>query len=257
MKLRLVAILGILFYAITLRAQYGDKGIEHAISFKPGFHQIKEEFNYGLVNNGLFLAGEYALFYPSGRNCFIYEAELGFGMNYRQGLGMIWALKPFELLYGFRINDNPDLSITLGPYLSGYYMWQLYPELQSGHMFWISSYELGPRIMISLPVKGRTLHFSFSNSVASLNSRPEMGKEEYFYSLTFSDFVRNPHSNMTLGSVNVYNHFDVKLDWSDPEKRFSLGYEFEYMGYMDTPKFSYMSHSLNLKWELRNKKLNR
>jgi len=238
-------------------SQHGDKGIEHTISFKPGFHQIKEEFNYGLVNNGLFLAGAYALFLPSGNNCFVYEAELGFGVNYRQGLGMMWTLKPLDLYYGFRINDDPNLSVALGPYLAGYYMWQLYPELQSGHMFWFSSYEIGPKIMISLPVKSRTLHFSFSNSVASLNSRPVLGIEQYFYSLTFSDFVANPHSNMKFGSMNVFNHIDVKLDWSDPDKRFSLGYEFEYLGYLNAPTFAYMSHSLFMRWELRNKKINR
>jgi hypothetical protein len=246
--------IGITAWCLNLPAQETGRQIEHTATFKSQYVQIKDEFNYGLVNRGLNLAGEYTLVSSTDRNIFMYEAELGFGVNYNQGLGMIWSLKPFDLFYGFNINKNQSMSVTLGPYLAGYYKWQLYPELQSGHMFWLSSYEIGPRIQISLPVKNRILNVSLSSTVASLNSRPEFKTEEYYYSLTFSDFVKNPHSNMTLGSVNVFNHTDFILELKHPEKGFSISYEFEYMGYLDTPAFRYMAHSINLNWKIENKK---
>ena len=252
---RTLAIIGITCFARILSAQ--DTGIktEHTLSFKSQYIQIKDEFNYGLVNRGLHLVGEYALVSYMDKDIFCYQAELGFGVNYNQGLGMMWSLKPFDFFYGFRLNNNPDIPLTMGPYLSGYYKWFLYPELQSGHMFWISSYEVGPRFQISLPVKSRMLHISLSSSLASLNSRPEAHTEQYYYSLTLSDFVSNPHSNISFGSVNVYNHTDLRIELvHPPEKGFSIAYEFEFMGYFQTPAFKYMAHSINLNWILRYKK---
>lgn len=246
--------LGIIWFGMVLSAQDAGKKTEHTVSFKSQYIQIKDEFNYGLVNRGLNLVGEYTLVSHIDKNIFSYQAELGFGANYNQGLGMIWSLKPFDFFYGFRINNNPEMPIALGPYLAGYYKWQLYPELQSGHMFWISSYELGPRFQISLPVKSRILHVSMSTSLASLNSRPEPRTEQYYYSLTFSDFVSNPHSNMTFGSVNLYNHSDLRVELTHPEKGFSFAYEFEFMGYFNAPAFRYMAHSINLNWILGYKK---
>lgn len=252
---RTFAILGIICLGITLSAQDARKKTEHTLSFKTQYVLIKDAFNYGLVNRGLNLVGEYTLVSHLDKNIFSYQAELGFGVNYNQGLGMMWSLKPFDFFYGFRLNNNPDMPVTLGPYLSGYYKWFLYPELQSGHMFWISSYEVGPRFQISLPVKNRMLNISLSTSLASLNSRPEAQTEQYYYSLTLSDFVSNPHSNMSFGSWNLYNHTDLRVELAHPpEKGFSIAYEFEFMGYFQTPAFRYMAHSINLNWILGYKK---
>jgi hypothetical protein len=227
-----------------------DKKLHHSISFKPSFIQIKDEFNYGLVHNGLDLAGEYSMSLSGERYLFEYKAALCFGANYKQGLGLAWSFKPFDLFYSFRLNNNPSIQLTLGPYSAGYYMWQLYPELQSGKMFWLSSYEVGPRFRISLPLKERILHLSVSSSLTSLNSRPEMTTEEYYYSLTFADFVGNPHSNMSLASIKDFNHTQLLMELADPDKKFSMGYEFTYLGYLNAPTFKYMAHSIILKWKI-------
>ena len=103
---RIFAILGILCYSITLHSQDAGKKTEHTLSFKSQYIQIKDEFNYGLVNRGLNLVGEYTLVSHMDKNKFMYQAELGFGANYNQGVGMIWSLKPFDLYYGFRLNEQ-------------------------------------------------------------------------------------------------------------------------------------------------------
>jgi hypothetical protein len=242
----------LLLNAGGLFSQDMGKKIQHSISFKSSFIQIKDEFNYGLVNNGLDLAGEYSLTLSGERYTIAYKAGLGFGANYKQGLGLAWSFKPVDVYYGFRLNNSPSVPVTLGPYLAGYYMLQLYPELQSGHMFWFSSYELGPRLLVSQPLKGRILHTSVSSSMASLNSRPEVRTEEYYYSLTFADFVRNPHSNMIFGFLNVFNHTQFILELAAPDKKGSIGYEFNYMGYLNAPTFKYVSHSIILKWKIGN-----
>ena len=156
---RTLAIMGIMCFATLLSAQDTGNKTEHTLSFKSQYVQIKDEFNYGLVNRGLNLVGEYTLVSHMDNNIFSYQADLGFGVNYNRGVGMMWSLKPFDFFYGFRLNNNPDMPVTLGPYLSDYYKWFLYPELQSGHMFWLSSYEVGPRFQISLPLKNRRLQY--------------------------------------------------------------------------------------------------
>ena len=245
----------LLLNAGGLIAQDIEKKMQHSISFKPSFVQIKDQFNYGLVNNGLDLAGEYAMTLSRERYTLAYKAELGLGANYKQGLGLAWSFKPLDVYYGFRLNNHPRAPLTLGPYAAGYYMWQLYPELQSGKMFWLSSYEVGPRFQISLPLKGRFLHLTVSSSLASLNSRPELRTEEYYYSLTFADLVRKPHSNMTFVFLDVFNHTQFILELTDPNKKFSMAYEFNYIGYLNAPGFKYMAHSIFLKWKIRTKNL--
>jgi hypothetical protein len=238
-----------------LRAQDSENNIQHMISMKSKFTQIKDEFNYGLVNNGFNPGIEYSLVSGTEKNIIIYRTELDFGANFKKGLGMAWSLKPVDLFYGFRVNRNPEILVTLGPYIAGNYKWMLFPFLQSGKMFWISSWELGPRIMVSLPYKEKIISVSIANSVAGLVSRPLMKTEEYFYSLSLLDFVRNPHTNMTFGLQNVFNHTSLNVELTGQGKKRSLSYEFEFMGYMKEPMFRYLSHSINLKWKIANKKL--
>ena len=85
-----IAILGIICYSMTLLAQDPVQKTEHRLSLKTQYLQVKDEFNYGLVHRGLNLAGEYGLASYQGKNILRYEAELGFGASYNQGLGMEW-----------------------------------------------------------------------------------------------------------------------------------------------------------------------
>ncbi|MCP4312588.1 MAG: hypothetical protein GY790_15100 [Bacteroidetes bacterium] len=239
----------ILISSAVLSRQY-EREVSHNIMLKPQFLQIKDGLNYGLVHKGLDLAVEYARGSSSESNTFIYSAEIGFGANYRQGIGMAWSLTPVDLYYGFRLNQKSNIPVTLGPYIAAIYNWQLYPELQSGHMLWFSSYELGPQLLVSLPVQGKMINFELSGSLASFNSRPEPVTEQYYYSLTFSDFVKNPHSNMEFGSLNQYGHIHFIAQLLNPDRKLSVAYEFEFFTYVSTPSFKYMTHSITLNWKL-------
>jgi len=256
MKFKNLSISILLLIAMGAMTQAQNRELNHWVSFKTQYLQIKDAYNYGLTHRGLNLAGAYSLTATSDRSIFSYDAEIGFGANYNQGLGLSWSFKPFDLFYGFRLNNNPDLVLTLGPYLSGYYKWQLYPELQSGHMLWFSSYEIGPEIWASIPLESRLLSISIASSLFSLNSRPQDSPETYFYSLTLNDFVSNVHSDMNLGSLNAFQHFDVQVALSGQNKRFRIGYEFEYLGYSNDPKYQYIIHSINLIWQVGNKNKN-
>jgi hypothetical protein len=254
MKVRDISIIILLLMAMEGIAQEATRDLRHRVSFKTQYVSIKDGYNYGLAHNGLNLAGAYSLTSASDKKVFSYETEIAFGANYKQGLGVAWSFKPFDFFYGFRLNNNPDLTLILGPYLSGNYRWHLYPELQSGHMLWFSSYEIGPELWASVPLDKRLLTISVASSLFALNSRPQNSPETYFYSLTFNDFVSNVHSDMKAGSIDVYQHFEIQVALSNINGRFRIGYGFEYQGYSDDPKYQYLTHSVNLTWQVGNKK---
>ena len=256
MKIRGISITLLILAAVTGMAQEPTRELSHRVSFKSQYVSIKDGYNYGLAHNGLNLAGTYSLTSASENNVFSYETEIAFGANYKQGVGLAWTFKPFDFFYGFRLNNNPDLTLILGPYLSGSYRWHLYPELQSGHMLWFSSYETGAELRASVPLEQRLFTISVASSLFALNSRPQTSPESYFYSLTFNDFVSNVHSHMKAGSIDIYQHFQIKLALSNINRRFRIGYGFEYQGYSRTPKYQYLTHSVNLIWRVGNKNKN-
>lgn len=253
MTIRILFSFCILLNSLSLLSQDQEREVSHNIKFKPQFLQIKDEYNYGLVHNGLNLAGEYSRISSAANNTFIYSAEIGFGAVYRQGVGMNWSLTPADLFYGFRLNKESEIPVVLGPYMLAIYKWQLYPELQSGHMFWFSSYELGPQLLVGVPVKEKRISFELSFSLASLNSRPEPATEQYYYSLSFADFVKNPHSNMSFGSVNQYGHIHFVAQFTDPDRSTAFAYEFEFFNYRTEPMFRYISHAITFQWKLGKK----
>ena len=254
MHVKYLSVLFLLVWMPEGMAQEREQQLSHRISFKTQYLEIKDVYNYGLAHRGLNLAGAYTLTLEAGRNSFTYDAEIGFGANYNQGMGMSWNFKPFDLFYGFRLNQSTDLVLMLGPYLSGYYHWQLYPELQSGHMLWFSSYETGAKFLASYPIKRKLLSASFASSLLSLNSRPQESPETYFYSLTFNDFVRNVHSDMKFGSQGDFLHYQLHLILSGLGRRLSIGYQFEYIDYLNDPEYKYLIHSINLIWQVGTKK---
>ena len=91
-------------------------------------------------------------------------------------------------------------------------------------------------------------------ALAAFNSRPEYETEQYYYSSTFSDFFRNPHTNMKAGLPGTFNHIEFALELNPPMRNMTFGYRFEYIGYRDAPSFQYMAHTLLLSWSIGSQK---
>jgi hypothetical protein len=233
-------------------AQNNPSPITHSLFFNTQFCQIKDAFNYGLVFNGLNLSAGYSLEKRSASDhIFSFESDFAFGAIFKKGIAMNWRLKPVDLYYGFRVMDDASQSLWVGPYFATYYNWQLYPYLQSGNLFWYSSFELGPALRLTLPMGVNQLGISFFNSFAGLASRPTPGTEAYFYSLSFSDFAKKPHTNLKFGSFNLFNHTGLTAELIGKQtKRLTVAYEFEYFGYFKEPELHNMIHSVKLKWRI-------
>lgn len=132
------------------------------------------------------------------------------------------------------------------------YRWQLYPESQSGHMFWFTTLELGPGFTIVPPLRGkRTLRIKVTSSLLGWTSRPTYSVEKYFYSLTFNDFISNAHQDLMFGAIGNFVHANIKARLTNENrKRLSLAYELDYVGYYQTPRVHIINHSLNLTWKI-------
>jgi len=248
-RLIFFVIIGIL--SSNLIAQDSLKYNTHSISFKTQFFQIKDEFNYGLVFNGLNLATSYSFEKVSENRAFAYTPKLSFGANFNKGVGLAWNLVPVDVFYGYKLRQNTNKPVTIGGYFATNYNWQMYSELQSGHMFWFTSIEAGPQFSITLPYKTRFIKFTVSNSLAGFTSRPKPATETHFYALQFSDFISNAHSDLKFGSLDMFNHTNFEIELlSNKKKRLSFAYEFEYFAYFKNPDLSYLSHSVNFKWKM-------
>lgn len=242
-----------LLFATILNAQTGKSQKEHFLTLKIEFFQIKEAANYGLVFNGLNLVVDYDLVIINENTIFQYSPEFGFGANFNNGIGLSWEFKPIDLYYGFQIFEESNYDFFVGPYASINYQFQLYPELQSGHNYWFSFVDLGPKIIAKVNLLDIPLRVSFSNSIAGLGSRPKVNpqSESHFYSLNFFDWLSDMNSNFEFGSFNLLNHSNLEIEFiSILKDGLSIEYEFEYYGYFNNPKLDYISHGINLRWNL-------
>ena len=97
MKATSIILVLILLSTDTLFGQDNDSRINHSITLKNRFIQLKDEFNYGLVFNGLNFEGEYSFVSEADENVVIYNAGLGFGASYNHGVGLNWSFKPVDL----------------------------------------------------------------------------------------------------------------------------------------------------------------
>jgi len=237
------------FIFSTVSAQHSISDSKHSLVFKPEFFQIKEEANYGLVYNGVNLNFGYEYLKNTHDRLITYSTEFAFGIDFKKGVGLNWHLKPFDIYYGFEVFDNNNKIFHIGPYISANYYWQQYPFLQSGHMFWFTFIDVGPKIRFRVPINKYYITFSFSNSIAGIVSRPVPSTETHFYSLSISDFFKNAHSDFKFGSTNLLNHINVGAELHN-QKRLSLAYEFEYFTYEDAPLLDYIAHSIILNWKI-------
>lgn len=247
---KLTLLLFILF-SIGLNGQDSTHYKQHRLGFQTQFFQVKEGANYGLVFNGLNLVIAYDFVTEANKRLTTYSADLAFGVNFNKGTGLNWHFKPVDFFYGFEIVNKTQQKLHLGPYVAANYQWQIYPELQSGHMFWFSIIDIGPKAVYRMPIGNKNFKISLSNSIAGFASRPVPSTETHFYSFQFSDFLTNAHKNLEFGSFDLFNHTNFEFEWLKVnKKRLSIAYEFEYFGYYKDPKLSYLTHAINLYWKL-------
>lgn len=223
----------------------------HSLNFSLALSQVKDDFNYGLVYSGINLSAEYQYSSVTKKEYFEYLSRIYFGANYNKGIGITFGAIPGHLFYGVNVKQDNINSIFVGGFLNANYNWQLYPELQSGHMFWVSSLELGPEIKYILRTGENNVKICLRNSLAGFVSRPSPNTETHFYTLNFYDFVVNANKNLKFGSLNLFNHTMLEVEYNNLSwTSISLNYKFDYFIYNISPGIKFLNHSLAVKWRL-------
>lgn len=249
--IKIILLLLIIIFEIKLQANDTNHINKHFIHLKLQHSQTKDTFTYGLVFKGVNFVIGYSLIKQSEQQTVIYSPDMTLGINTNKGVGVLFHLKPIDLFYGLKLNDSRISPVFLGPYVTTHYRWNLYPEIQSGQMYWFTSIELGPKIVLQHPWKKILWKITLANSLGGWCSRPFPSTEKYFFSLKFSDFIHNAHTHFKLGSFNLFNHTVMEiLALNLLSKRISVAYEFEYLGYFQPPELEYLSHSLNVRWKI-------
>lgn len=221
MKAKIHLILSLIWLLLILipirNSQAQEQKPSSYFDFGAGFFQVKDEKNYGLVFNGGMLNTSYLLRRHSGNHLFNYKVDFGFGPSFAKGIaGINFKLNPVKIDYCFRLAGNSSFSLYLGPYAGINYQFQLYPELQSGHMLWFTFYDLEPRLILKAEPWEQQFRFSFAAALVGLVSRSVEMNEVYYYSLNVFEIIGNMHSHFKAGSLNVMNHIDFETEWKIP-----------------------------------------
>ncbi len=258
MKHHIIVISVLLFSAFSASKMLSQslENKSHVLYFDLKYFQNKDGHNYGLVFNGPELDLGYKYHSYHQNNLLEYHASLGAGGAWSRGMASIHVFfDPFHVFYGFRISDDTKFPIYIGPYVSATYQYHLYPETHGGITSWFTLYDIGVKLKAEFPLNKNKLTVGFSNAIFGLASRPEEERDPYNYSLKFTDFLTNTHSNFQAGSYQLLNHTQVGMDYHFGKKRScTFGYAFVYLGYYSNPSFEYISHALTFSMNLQKSK---
>lgn len=220
--------------------------ISHYAGIKVKFEQLKDQFNYGLVYSGGGIEIQYLFQRSSDKDLLQYHGSFGMGLNSNKGMGVNITLIPCDLFYGHKLRKDKNSTTYLGGYFLDYFNWQLYPDVQSGHLFWFSSLEIGPQVIHRVHLRSSQLSISLANSFTGFLSRPVPSTETTYYSLKLSNFIKKARSHMTPGSFESFNHTRLRFDLQSKNNRRIFSYGFNYFGYFKNPDLNYIEHSLSI-----------
>lgn len=205
--------------------------------------QVKESLNYGLVFKGPGLGYMYSSLWENDRRVMEYTGVLSLNVPLTRGIisGSV-NLVPARLDYRFKF--DPEGKVTLGPYVSLDYNMMIYPDLQSGYLFWLTNYSLGGVLSGWFSSKESRFDLCLHFTVLGLTSRTKPYDNPYFFSGSFGELIGDLHSNLTF-NPGQYTVNEIELRWTPkPSSRLAYGYSFRYHGYFQEPELNMINHSV-------------
>lgn len=218
---------------------------ENIFSAGIGANQLYESHNHGLIFNGYDLVFSYKYKINKSDSKLEFASELILGISTSRGiLGLNTILKPISFTYLKKIDLIDGYRSFIGFTLSNRYQLSLYPDLQMGDNFWLTSYYISPIINISKEVNNDLIELAMSNSLLGLYSRTQSEIDPYYFSLAFSDIISDLHSDFKFGLPDLANNLNLQVsyifDYKNPSH--SLSYKLEKSSYYDNPRFEFLSH---------------
>ena len=232
---------------ITLNPLHSQVKQSHTIAV--GFLQLKDQFNFGMIFNGVQLEYRYGLRWNINDHEILYQPKLNFGIGFNRGImGFQMKLAPINVTWTMPFYKQNGHTIRGGANLTADYSYQVYPDLHIGHLFWASEIGISPVVQYSYQWENRRIGVNVQNSLLGFTSHTQE-VEPYWFSLKAREWFVTPHENMKFGSFDKYNHTTVSFEFvPNIEKKHSWLYEFDYFGSYYGAEFSRLNH--NLIWRM-------
>lgn len=240
-------IISLLFFLLLLNCSGQGNDIYRNSFFSPGFAQVKEGANFGLVFNGPALNYGMNWDLKNDKRIIIFGYELGVGVLFSKSIPALGIhLKPAEFAYMFRF-PGTNSRLFIGPSLKFEYNYYLYPQLQSGFDYWFTDFSCGVNARYDFKYKSSAFRINANSSIMGFISRQADYRDPYFFDLGFKHAIRHLHQDMTFASLDKYNTAKLEILWKPGLKsRFTLGYVFAYSGYYQNPDINMVSHSIKI-----------
>jgi len=228
MKASIISLLILVFF---LPGSARENAITRYSFFSTGFSQLKEAANFGLVFNGPVINYGMTWDRRNDKRMITYGYELGVGIPFSKNIPALdFYLKPVDMAYLFRFPGLND-RLYVGPVLKFEYIYNFYPQLQSGFDYWFTNFSLGLKAHYAFNYQSSAFQIALSSSLAGFISRQPDYRDPYFFDIGFKYAVRDLHQNLVFGSLEKYNTTDLEILWKPVSgSRFTFGYEFRYSG---------------------------
>jgi hypothetical protein len=235
------------------QAENGTSLQNHMGYWKPGFKQIGESANFGLVFSGP--EAIYGHYWEYVQNCRILsvESEIGVCIPFSKSIPALDIyFKPAELSYLFQFRGKT--LFAAGPLLKFEYNYTLYPQLQSAFDYWFTNFSFGIKTMYNFKITGHSLSARLNFSICGFTSRQPLYRNPYFYDIGFKHAVKHLNTDLRFSTLEEYNTSNFELHWkSKTNTRITWAYCLEYSGYFKAPEITIVSHSIKLMFNPKSK----
>jgi hypothetical protein len=196
-----------------------DHGKTYSVNFQLGLNQIKEKNLLPMVHKGRLseisletekLKGSLRHFQFS----FLYS-RIKTGNEEMSNSGNIKL--GFDYSYNFLVFQKDNLRYYLGPQVSLFYSYMLYPNWDDSHGYWADYLSFGPNNIVSVSLKNEREWFTSLNfSLISFFSRPEEIRPYKMDDSSFGGILKALNSNIQTGSVNRALQINFKSEYRFP-----------------------------------------
>lgn len=233
----------------VLLLSYLQLRAEHSLELGYIPSQAKDSHNYGFVSPAQGFGLAYIYESDSEGQNIEYIFSLGTDISSTNGsFGALARLEPAKLRYEFAIDKEE--SLWIGGRFKTNWMAGIYPDLQMGHLLWLTNYSLSPSLSYRTEADGQPLIIRGDISLFSLYSRRE-SFEPYFFDLSFGGIMSDLHRNMSLGMINELMDLEMEAFYETSFlEGLELGLRLRYVAFFGDEDFRYIGTGILGRYEL-------
>lgn len=202
----------ILFFVGIIFTNAQDRHTSMSLGFNIGGIQVQEYALNSLVHKGSLIVTRLSLVNES-------QSGLSHRVEFSFGIGSLKSrFKDKNSTYSnpqfrYSLTRPISYSIAVGGYLSGDYQVMEFENWDDSHIYWVTSYQIGPVLNIDdILFKGLFANFSFPILAVVSRSRNEIKNK--VDSGEFLDILNLIHSNAAIISFVKHQVFDIHLRYA-------------------------------------------